>query len=179
MTKKINHKPRYRAIAAVTIDGRIARDNRHLTNWTSSEDKDFLHKMLDAGDVIIVGRNTYLIAYKQLSQRNCIVFTKTALKKQPSPNCLYINPETTDFLGVIQERGYKIINVLGGAAVYGWFLQKNLLDDIYLTIEPLIFGSGLPLFNIKLNMTVHYKLHSVKKLNSSGSVLLHYIKSSR
>ena len=35
--------------------------------------------------------------------------------------------------------------VLGGAAVHDWFLERDLIDRIELTIEPLRFGIGLPL----------------------------------
>jgi dihydrofolate reductase len=47
-----------------------------------------------------------------------------------------------------------------------------MLTDLYLTIEPVIFGAGIPLFagKYKLRKT---KVVSVKKLNRKGTVLIH------
>ena len=58
------------AIAAVTIDGKIALDAHSGSAWTSREDKDFLHDMLDTSDVVVVGNNTYKAAIEPLSKRN-------------------------------------------------------------------------------------------------------------
>ena len=63
------------AIAAATIDGKIALDSGHFSDWTSKEDKDFLHEMLDKSDAVVVGNNTYKTAIGPPSKRNCIVFT--------------------------------------------------------------------------------------------------------
>ena len=84
-------------ITAVTLDGKIAKNKNHFTDWTSKEDKDFLHSIFDKSDVIIVGNNTYKTSIKPLSKRNCIVFTKSVkIIKQASTNCLYINPNNID-----------------------------------------------------------------------------------
>jgi dihydrofolate reductase len=66
----------YIAVAAVTIDGKIARHPAHFSNWTSKEDKSFLHEFLDACDCIIVGRKTYELAKEPLSKRRCVVLTR-------------------------------------------------------------------------------------------------------
>ncbi|OGF28796.1 hypothetical protein A2477_04375 [Candidatus Falkowbacteria bacterium RIFOXYC2_FULL_47_12] len=163
-------------IAAITIDGRIAKDSHQLTDWTSVEDKNFLHKKLDASDVVIVGNNTFKTAREPLSKRNCIVFTRAiAGSRQKNENCLYVNPAGVDIIKLLQGKNYRRIAVLGGTQVYSWFLEKNLLDEIYLTVEPIVFGSGLPLFTAGLTRDTQYKLISAKKLNNKGSVLLHYV----
>ena len=41
------NKPLYTAVAAITLDGKIARNSKHHSSWTSREDKVFLHKILD------------------------------------------------------------------------------------------------------------------------------------
>lgn len=52
------------------------------------------------------------------------------------------------------------------------FLKAGLVDTIYLTIEPIIFGKGINLFNEDL----HYflKLVSSQTSESTGSLLLEY-----
>ncbi len=169
--------PKYIAIAAITIDGKIAKGSGHMSDWTSKEDKNFLRKMLDKSDVIIVGNNTYKTAIKPLSKRNCIVFSRSAGQfNSRSANLMYINPNKTDIKKLIKNLGYKKIAVLGGAQTYSYFLETNLLNEIYLTIEPLAFGTGISLFSNKKPGDYKFKLVSIKKLNKKGSVLLRYKK---
>jgi len=168
---------KFNIIVATTLDGKIAKNHNHFSDWTSKEDKIFLHKMLDKSDCIIVGNNTYKTSIKPLSKRNCIVFTKSVkIIKQASTNCLYINPNNIDITELLKAKKYKNIDILGGTEVFSYFLGKNLIDEIYLTIEPIIFGTGLPLFQADLNQNLCYKLKSIKKLNKKGSILLNYIK---
>lgn len=164
------------AIVAISIDGKIATHSKHFSNWTSTEDKDFLHSTLDKCDVIIVGNNTYKIARKPLSKRNCIVLTSsvnTTCKK--SKNLVYCNPNNTKLLDLIST--YKLVAVLGGTQAYTYCLENNLLDELFVTIEPLVFGRGLNIFHSEKIKTIFFQLISIKKLNNSGSLLLHYKKS--
>lgn len=167
---------KYIILTAVTIDGKIAKNSGHLsTRWTSSEDKNHLHAILDECDLIVVGNNTYKTAYRPLRRRNCLVFTRSVKTlAQKNPKCLYFNPSAVDFKKWLVESQHKKIAILGGTATYNLFLEKKLITDIYLTIEPVIFGSGLGLFDTKLKNFQRFKLLSIKKLNPRGSILLHY-----
>lgn len=169
-------KPKYIALAAITLDGKIARHENHMSDWTSKEDKKVLHKELDKGDVIIVGNNTYTTARKQLSKRNCIVLTRSVRKPRKANNrLLYCNPKNTDLKELIQTLGYKRVCILGGAETYNFCLKKNILDELYLTIEPLVFGEGISVFSEKQKRG-EFTLVSVKRLNKRGSILLRYRK---
>jgi len=168
-------KPIYSMIVATTIDGKIATNKRQFTDWTSKEDKDFLHKLLDKSDVIVVGHNTYKTAKGPLSKRNCIVMTRSvsgAVKK--NSKLVFINPKKENLEKFIKKAKYKRVAVLGGAQTYTYFLENNLLNEIYLTIEPLVFGKGFGMFETKKVLRKYFKLVSVKKLNKKESLVLHY-----
>lgn len=166
---------KYILLAAVTLDGKIARHDNHFTNWTSREDKQHLRNILDKCDVIIVGNKTYKTAYHRLRKRNCIVFTRTVKNtKQENARCLYVNAENVDIKSLIAQKKYKNICILGGTSIYSFALENNMVDEIYLTIEPYIFGNGLSLFDAKIKNKRKFKLVSIKKLNSKGSILLQY-----
>ncbi|MDO8575841.1 MAG: dihydrofolate reductase family protein [bacterium] len=66
--------------------------------------------------------------------------------------------------------------VLGGTQTYTYFLENDLLDEIYLTIEPVVFGRGLNLFESSKGINASFHLESTKQLNDNGSLLLHYAK---
>ena len=146
-------------LAAVTLDGKIARSVRGGSSWTSREDKNFLHRELDKCDLIIVGRKTYELAKKPLSKRKCLVMTRKVKGWEKKVKSLT-----------------GCICILGGSEIYSYFLKHNLLDEIYLTVEPLVFGTGVPLFDIPLNVPQTFKLVSIKRLNRTGTIVLRYKK---
>ena len=163
------------AIAAVTLDGRIAAHEKHFSDWTSAEDKDVMRKLLDGSDVVLVGHNTYKTAIQPLSKRSCIVLTSSVTEvKKESDLVTYINPQYSDLKKILSE--YAIVACLGGTQTYTYLLEHGMLDEIYLTIEPIIFGTGLPLFQTKHSVQQRWNLISMKSLNEHGSMLLHYKK---
>jgi len=169
-------KPVFSIVAVSSLDGRIARDSKHFTGWSSREDKAFLRSFLDDSDVVVVGRNTWVTAKRRLSRRNCIVFTsKVGKVVVKASNLVFFNPRKSDFFDFVSKSGFRKVAVLGGSMVFSYFLDKGLVDNIYLTVEPLVFGSGLCLFDSRFNIR-KFKLVSFKRLNSKGSLLLHYSK---
>ena len=169
----MNSEQKIVAIAAVTLDGKIARHAGHMTDWTSPEDKEFLHDFLDKSDVVVVGNNTYKTAQEPLSKRNCIVLTHSVTDtKRQSEKLLFCNPASSDIRKLLEN--YRTVAILGGTQTYTYFLEKGLLDEIYITIEPLIFGNGLELFKSSADKMAQFYLRSAKRLNERGSILLHY-----
>ena len=172
----MHKKPVFSIIAVCTIDGKIARHSRHMTDWSSKEDKDFLHKMLDKADAVVVGHTTYEVAKGPLSKRNCIVFTRSVLGAvENGTNLSYLNPDEVGIAEYCALHGYKKVAVLGGAKTFAHFLEKGLVDEIFLTIEPLLFGEGIDFFaQVPGAKGLAMDLVSVKKLNKKGTLLLHY-----
>jgi dihydrofolate reductase len=167
--------PQYNLIVAATLDGKIARSGKHQsTDWTSKEDALHMRGLLNESDVIVLGRKTYELA-TPLQKRNCIVFTGSVKNtEQKSEKCLYINPGNKSLTDVVKEKGYQIIAVLGGAQTYNYFLANRLISNLYLTIEPVAFGNGVSIFNQMQDDDVRFELKDVRKLNDTGSILLHY-----
>src|SRR3989344_2203393 len=169
--------PKYIAIAAITLDGKIAKNTHHMSDWTSKEDKIFMRAFLDKCDVVIVGNNTYKTAIKPLSKRNCIVFSKSANKLiSKSAGLLYVNPNKTSVKKLIGKLGYQKVAILGGAQTYTYCLENKMLGELYLTVEPIVFGKGIDLFASKSFLDHKFKLISIKKLNKQGRLLLRYKK---
>lgn len=168
--------PIYRAAVVITLDGKIALSSNQFTNWSSKEDKVIFRKMLDESDVIIVGHNTYKVAAEFLDKRNCIVFTRSVGKTlQFKKGILFLNPQNVDFPTLIKNSNYKLITIIGGAPTFSYFLKNNLLDELHITVEPLIFGKGIPLFEDVEVPTKNFELVAIKRLNKKGSLLLSYV----
>ena len=63
--------------------------------------------------------------------------------------------------------------VVGGGLTNALFLKSKLVNEVYLTIEPRLFGVGTNLLNEK-NIDVQLRLTSIMKLNKQGTLHLKY-----
>ena len=69
--------------------------------------------------------------------------------------------------------GYKKMLLVGGGTINGLFLKQNLVDELYLTIEPKLFGKGKNIIEGQL-LNASLKFVNVKKINTIGTLLLKY-----
>ena len=160
-------------IAAITANGKIAHSVDELISWTSKEDKRFFTEETKRHGVMIMGKRTHDTIGKPLPGRLNIVLTRSPEERESIPGELeFTNQPPTDLLRDLEERGFKSVAIVGGASVYTQFLQQNLIDEILLTVEPKIFGSGIGLFS-DFEWDRDVRLLSVTKLGDQ-SVLLHY-----
>ncbi|MDO8591259.1 MAG: dihydrofolate reductase [bacterium] len=164
-------KPRYIAFVAASVDGRISLLSKTIPDWTSKEDQRFFYRSLAKVGAVVVGRNTYKAAAARLRQRNTFLFSNRIAATRRRGTVTFINPARVN-LGVMFAN-YKTVAILGGGRVYQTMLEKNLLDEIYITIEPLVFGRGKEMF-VGAVRTTQLRLLSARRLNRSGTLLLHY-----
>lgn len=169
--RRIPHRPRFIAFVAASIDGRISLSSKRLPDWTSKEDWDFFQKSLTRFDAVVVGRNTYEAAAERLRNRNTFVLSHRPRTLLRRGMVTFVNPVAVG-LGELLT-GYKRVAVLGGGEAYRCMLESKLLDEIFVTIEPFIFGRGKEMF-IGGTRTVSAHLLSMRRLNKNGTLLLHY-----
>ncbi len=155
---------------AVTADGRIAKSSDHFPNWTSREDKQFFAKTSKEHGVVIMGDKTFNTFPAPLKERLNVVFT---LEKNPKEieGVKWVSGEPEDVLKELEEMGYESAVLGGGAFINGLFLEKGLIDEVAITIEPKVFGDGISLF--KGDFDANLKLIGVEKINED-SVILRY-----
>ncbi|PJC66849.1 MAG: hypothetical protein CO016_04260 [Candidatus Yonathbacteria bacterium CG_4_8_14_3_um_filter_46_25] len=167
----IRSKTRFVAFVAASIDGQISLFEKTLPRWTSKEDWRFIQSSLSRIDAVVVGRNTYVAATKRLRKRNTFVLSSRPKMFTRRGNVTFVNPVNVDLASMLAK--YKTVAVLGGGAVYRFMLESGLLDEIFVTVEPLIFGRGKEMF-VGGTRTTRVSLLSVKRLNRAGTLLLHY-----
>jgi len=157
-------------VMAVTADGRIAKSSDHFPNWTSREDKQFFAKTSKEHGVVIMGDKTFNTFPAPLKERLNVVFT---LEKNPKEieGVKWVSGEPEDVLKELEEMGYESAVLGGGAFINGLFLEKGLIDEVAITIEPKVFGDGISLF--KGDFDANLKLIGVEKINED-SVILRY-----
>lgn len=169
--KLLRHRPRYIAFVAASVDGRISLSSKRPPRWTSKEDWKFFQKSLAHIDAVVVGRNTYESVAKRLQKRNTFVLSSRPKTLTRRGTVTFVNPAKVHLPKLLER--CKSVAVIGGGAVYRFMLESKLLDEIFVTVEPLIFGRGKEMF-VGGARTTRVGLLSVKRLNRSGTLLLHY-----
>ena len=163
-------KPLVFIIAAQSVDGFIAKDSEHLTGWTSKEDKELFRSLtLDAG-VVVMGSKTFQTLPEALPGRKNVIYTNQVLEVDTKTTDL-THLEPARLIEKLAAEGFSKIAVIGGQQIYDLFLQSGVVDEIYLTVEPVLFGKGM-----RLTFSPHdRKLDLIESSSLGGqSVLLHY-----
>lgn len=151
---------------AQTLDGKIAKNKSHKANWTSSEDKKEFIKLTKEAGVIIMGNSTYKTIGAPLKNRlNCILTRNTKDKENIKGELEYFE-DIKELLKSLENRGYKEAILCGGAEINSLFIKNNLISEIYITIEPKIFGNGINLFS-ETDLDIDLELIEIKKMNNS------------
>ena len=155
---------------AMTVDGKIARNDNHFPSWTSREDKALFAQITKKHGVVLMGDKTFWTFPAPLSERLNVVFT---LDKNPPQikGVKWVSGEPEKVLAELEKMGYQSAILGGGCYLNSLFLRKKLINEIILTIEPRLFGSGLSLFSDNVN--VNLELLEAKKINDS-SIMLKY-----
>lgn len=159
---------------AVSIDGFIAKNDGD-SDWVSPVDSVIFEQKIKEKGCIVVGRRTFnqfhgdLYPVKGITN---IVITSDKRKANKSDEVIFVgSPE--EALKVAQGKGHTEVLLIGGGTTNGLFLKANLIDEIFLSVHPLILGDGIKLFEgceIKLDL----REISIKQLDE-GLVQLHYV----
>lgn len=154
---------------ASSLDGKIAKNKNHFANWTSKEDKQvFIQTSKDFG-MIMMGYNTFKTFPKPLKDRLNVVFSENI--EENIEGVKWVKGEPEKVLEELEKMGFKKALLGGGTGLNTLFLQKKLINEIILTVEPKIFGSGLSLFNDDFD--INLELLELKKINDN-SYLVRY-----
>lgn len=156
-----------------TINGYIANEN-DSTPWSKEEFTAF-HSAITGAKNIIVGRRTYQIMKKYDEFKKCgnpfiVIVTKSSKFRSTGKSAVANSPSGA--IKILKSKGFKVAFMSGGSKVATSFMQQGLINEIWIDIEPLIFGNGIPLFQIsKLN--VKLRMTGTKKI-SKNTIQLRY-----
>nr|AIA12731.1 Dihydrofolate reductase [uncultured bacterium]AIA12957.1 Dihydrofolate reductase [uncultured bacterium] len=157
-------------VAAITADGFIGRDSGHLADWTSPEDKKLFVRLTKQAGTMVMGSKTFATIGRALPGRKTIVYTSKP-DEFNTEGVEATNESPIELVARLENEGVEALAVCGGASIYALFMSAGVVDELYLTVEPLLFGTGVPLFSDQLDCKL--SLLELDKLNEH-SVLLHY-----
>ncbi|MEO5946794.1 MAG: dihydrofolate reductase [Chitinophagaceae bacterium] len=161
-----------------TLDGKITKwGNPHVKDWSSKKDQKYYKKLWNNAPLIIMGSSTFNAEHFPPSSNHLIVvLTKHLLKykKYEVVGQLEFTDKTPlELTEQYQKKGFKTMVVVGGAHIATSFLKEQLIDELWLTIEPKIFGTGGN-FVIEEQLDINLKLTSCDKVNEQGTLITKY-----
>lgn len=160
-------------LMAMSADGYITKHQDALVDWTSKEDKKHFVRVTKEAGALIYGSKTFAFHNKALPDRLNIVMTRNPDVSKNEPGVLeFTNQEPAAILQDLEARGYKNVVLAGGSEINALFLRERLVNELYLTVEPFLFGSGKRL-SAELNLDIPLELVESSLLNDNA-VLLHY-----
>nr|AIA10735.1 RibD C-terminal domain protein [uncultured bacterium] len=157
-------------IAAITADGFIGRTSGHTADWTSSEDKKLFVKLTKEAGTLIFGSTTFKTVGHALPGRRMIVLTSKP-DEYDAEDVVFTSESPAELLKRLEDEGTEAVAIGGGGKVYHEFMAAGLVQELYLTVEPVVFGQGVSLFAGELDTKL--ELLEATALNDNV-ILLHY-----
>ena len=160
---------------AVSLDGFIEGPNGEF-DWCLTDQDYGMHDFLQRTDAVFIGRKSFEVLMRSdpnaFSDKRKYVFSRSLADFGPDGEIIGNGFE--ERVVEMKSQAGKDIWLFGGALLTSSFLNKGFVDEMQLSIHPLILGKGKPLFSMiasrksfELTNTVTY---------STGLVQLSYRK---
>jgi len=171
-----------------TLDGFFAGPNGEIDWFIWDEEMaKYSIALADSIDTILFGRVTYegMASYwptpsakeenpviaDYMNNLPKIVFSKTLEKADWKNTTLVKEINKEEILKMKQQPGKDMV-IYGSSSIVSTFTQSGLLDDYRIFVNPVVLGSGKPLFK-DIKNRINLKLLEAKTF-TSGIVLHHY-----
>jgi dihydrofolate reductase len=160
----------------ISLNGIIARNNNDEDFNSDESWKSFVDLTNKAG-CLIWGRKTLEnvkrwdeLYLNQLKDIKKVIVSNNELILEKDYE-LANSPEQA--LEILEKLGYAEVILCGGSINNSSFAKKNLIDEIIFNIEPVVIGSGIPIFKAD-EFDLNLKLKEINKI-SEKIIQLHYI----
>jgi dihydrofolate reductase len=139
-----------------SLDNYIARADG-AADWILMGDEvmEEFPKFMASFDAVLIGRKTYDLVYAHSRKKSkkaagfmgmkTYVFSRTQ-RESPSEAVRAVTENAGEFVRDLKNGSGKDIWLMGGGDLAASLLKENLVDEISLGIQPILLGSGIPLF---------------------------------
>ena len=167
---------------AMSLDGYIA-DSKGSVDWLpgqgdDDDNVDAYSKFVKNIDTVVMGWNTYHQIVTGLSPdewvyQDFITYVVTHNPKESSDKIHFVNESPVNLIKRLREENGKGIWICGGANLIQQLVREDMIDCYYITIIPIILGSGIRLFG---NADQAIKLRLLKTQSYNSMTDLVYIR---
>lgn len=133
---------------AISIDGFVATKDGG-SDWVSEVDGEHFMNEIAAKGCIVVGNTTFYQFLHDLypvEKITNIVMSTSKKSDANMPDNVLFAANAEQALQLAEANGRNEVLLIGGGHTNGAFLEQNLIDEIILSVHPLILGKGIKLF---------------------------------
>jgi len=169
-------RPLISVYIAASLDGYIARPDGSL-DWlhaAASPDEDYGYESFLSGvDALAMGRGTYdhIAHIDPLPFGGKPVYVFTHRDSEPREEVTFWSVDPAVALTRWTELAYARVYVDGGVLIDA-FMRAGLIDELTITVAPVLLGEGIPLFHAGVDQTALELVDS--STFPSGMVQLRY-----
>jgi dihydrofolate reductase len=157
---------------AVSLDGFIEGPKGEF-DWCFTDQDYGMTKFLKSIDTIFFGRKSYDVLLK-MDKDPCPDKAKYVFTENPDyivKNAISVKIDPVKINEIKETRGGDIW-LFGGAELFNKLLDMNLVDEMQLSVHPLLLGNGTPLFTSRKKI-IRFKLAETKSYNTGLAQLLY------
>lgn len=162
-----------------SLDGKTTKGYKPPKLWASKEDQIHFQSLIAKNNLIVMGKNTFVVSKNDIKLaedklRIVMVREPGEFNNLAVPNQLEFSSKSPkQMVKELIGRGYKQILLASGPKLNTAFLKDKLVNELWLTLEPNIFGVGTGLMDLE-KFDIKLRLISCKRLNPQGTLLLKY-----
>ena len=140
---------RLKLYTAVSLDGYIAGPNGEIDWLDVGGDLDYGYaEFYESIDTTLMGSLTYRVALSvpdfPYPDKTNYVFTRSA--PPDTEHVRFVSGDIAGFVRSLKEEPGEAIWLVGGGQINTIMLNAGLIDEVVLTLFPLVLGHGIPLF---------------------------------
>ena len=167
---------------ATSLDGFIATSDGSI-DWLDEipnpSHSDYGYAEFMKGiDAIVMGRNTFekVLSFGDWVYDKPVFILSNTLTELPQDiidKATIVRVEINKLIEQLNFQGYKNLYIDGGQTIQ-CFLKEDLIDEMIITVVPIILGDGFPLFG-KLDKKLEFK-HYKTEIYHQNIVKSHYLR---
>ncbi|SEN49592.1 Dihydrofolate reductase [Mesobacillus persicus] len=137
---------------AASLDGFIA-NNTGAVDWLEAIEGDGDNgygRYYSEVDAVVMGRKTYEVILGfdipfPYRGKDCFVLTNQLTGS--NEDVTFINGTVDDLMSALSTKNYKKAWVVGGGMLISELMNRHLIDELIVTVAPVLLGNGISLFS--------------------------------
>src|SRR2546423_8952023 len=176
---------------ATSLDHYIARKDGGY-DWIHWNDEvaEISAKFMKTIDILLIGRKTFEVmmsagqtsypgaknyVFSRSKKKGSALIKSLAARKKVDKNVEVIIEDAAEFVRKMKKQKGKGIVVFGGGDLAKSLFEADLIDEIVLNIQPVLLGSGIPLFH-EMKQQIDLRFLSCRPLKDGGLVITYRVK---